>query len=151
MDIGVYCAWAAIDFFGMPKALTAEASYLLDSADTSGVAHLTYPQFNCTLTYSKIEDGKEPSVILGEYGTLTLSSISQYIGVTLTTQDGVEEIVAYPSRAELMSGEAEQFARFIQETDTWADEYAYLENQTLMVYTMMDQIKKSAGILYPAR
>ncbi len=151
MDIGIYCVWAAVDLLGMPLSLTAQASYLLDHADTGGVAHLTYPDFPCTLTYSKTEDGKEPSIIVGEKGTLSLSSISQYIGVTLKTDAEEEEIVGFPSRAQLMSGEASQFANFILHMDVWADEYAHLEKQTLMVYTLMDQIKKSAGIVYPAR
>lgn len=151
MDIGIYCVWATIDLLGMPLSLTASADYLKDDADTSGVAHLTYPTFPCTLIYSKVENQDTPSVILGEKGTLSLSSISQYIGVTLTTDDGEEKIVDFPSRAEVMSGEATQFANFILNPNAWAEEYALLAKQTLMVYTLMDQIKQSAGITYPAR
>ena len=150
MDIGIYCVWVAVDLLGMPLTLTASADYLKGNADTSGVAYLTYPDFPCTLTYSKVENQDTPSIIVGEKGTLSLSSISQYLGVTLTLENGEEEIAAYPSRAEVMSGEAKQFANFILNTDVWADEYAHLSEQTLMVYTLMDQIKESAGIHYPA-
>jgi hypothetical protein len=112
---------------------------------------LTYPTFPCTLTYSKIEDDSTPSVIVGSDGTLSFASISQYIGVTLHTEAGDEEIVGYPSRAEVMQGEALDFANFILHPAAFAQEYAYLSEQTLTVYTLMDQIKKSAGISYPAR
>ena len=151
MDIGIYCVWVAVDLLGEPLSLTATASYLLDDADTAGVAHLTYPHFSCDLTYSKVEDGQEPSIIVGDKGTLSLSSISQYIGVTLKTDQGEENIVAFLSRAEVMKGEATQFAHFILHMEQWQDEYALLAKQTLLVYTLMDQIKKSAGIIYPAR
>ncbi len=151
MDIGIYCVWAATDLLGEPLSLSATASYLLDDADTSGRAFLLYPTFPCTLTYSKVEEVRFPSVIVGDRGTLSLASISQYIGVTLHTKEGEEEIVGYPSRAEVMQGEAEQFANFILHKEAFAAEYAHLSRQTLTVYTLMDQIKKSAGILYPAR
>lgn len=151
MDIGIYCVWAAVDLLGGPLSLRATASYLLDNADTSGQAQLHYPTFPCTLTYSKIEDDSTPSVIVGSDGTLSFASISQYIGVTLHTEAGDEEIVGYPSRAEVMQGEARDFANFILHPAAFAQEYAYLSEQTQTVYTLMDQIKKSAGISYPAR
>ena len=152
MDLGIYCVWAAIDLLGVPRGLKrAKADYLRGDADTSGEVVLTYPHFDCTLTYTKTQASNEPSSIVGEHGTIYISSISQYMGVTLSTPLGDREVVGYPSRASVMQGEAQKFANFILSMDVWGKEYEHLAEQTLAVYTLMDQIKKEAGIVYPAR
>ena len=53
MDLGVYCVYAAVDLFGMPKDIKATASFLSNGADGSGVAIFEYENFSACLTYSK--------------------------------------------------------------------------------------------------
>ena len=45
MDLGVYCVYAAVDMFGMPKNIKACASFFENGADKSGSAIFEYDGF----------------------------------------------------------------------------------------------------------
>ncbi len=149
MDIGVYCVYAAIDFLGVPKSVKGDASYLYNGADGSGTAVLNYGDFIATLTYSKTCDGALGSEIIGSEGTVKIAKISQYAGVTLL-KDGKETVIAdYPTKAQLMSGEANRFADYISDIDANTEDYNSSSALALCVHKIMDLIKNNAGIEYP--
>jgi predicted dehydrogenase len=148
MDLGVYCVYAAVDFFGAPKAITATAHFLHNGADGCGTAVFDYEDFSAVLTWSKVAQSALGSEIIGEKGVLKLASVSQYTGVTLV-QDGREEpVTEFPSRAEIMRGEAERFARWIQKP---TEEYRRVSEICSKVHPCMDAIKNKAGIQYPSK
>lgn len=151
MDLGVYCVYAAVDFFGKPENITANAHYFTNGADKSGAALFDYGEFDAVLTYSKAANGFCGSEIICENGTLKINSISQYTGVTLFKDGGEETVVSSPSRAEIMCGEAAWFARFIRGGKENLAEYERISERTRTVHECMDKIKKSAGINYPVR
>ena len=148
MDLGVYCVYGAIDLLGMPKKITASANYLHNGADGSGASLFEYDDFTAVLTYSKVCQGEIGSEIIGENGALKIKSISQYAGVALV-KDGYEKVIAeFPTKAELMSGEAEKFANYILHFDKYAEDYNKVSDICLSVHKCMDEIKKSANIKY---
>ncbi len=149
MDIGVYCVYVAIDLLGVPKSLKAEASYLYNGADGSGSAILNYGNYTATLTYSKTCDGTIGSEIIGANGTLKIERISQYAGVTLIKDGKVTKIAEYPTKAELMSGEAYSFSNYIENFSQYKQDYESLSSLALNVHKTMDLIKQNAGIKYP--
>lgn len=148
MDLGVYCVYAAIDFFGKPKEITSDAHFLPNGADSSGVATFIYDDFSVVLTYCKIADSAVKSEIIGESGTLKIQLVSEYAGITLV-KDGKEEIITeFPTRPEVMSGEAKCFADFIENKDETFKRYEKASNMCLDVHKCMDEIKKQAKINY---
>ena len=147
-DIGVYCVYAALDLLGEPKSVKAEKSLLYNGADGSGSAILNYGDFVATLTYSKTCDGVICSEIIGENGTVKIEKISQYAGVTLL-MGGKETIIAeYPTKAELMSGEAERFADYIEKFSDFETDYIASSELCKKVHKVMDLIKKDAELQY---
>jgi predicted dehydrogenase len=149
MDIGVYCVYGAIDLFGEPKRLKANANFLYNGADGSGCAILDYGDFSAVLTYSKTCDSVAGSEIIGDDGTLLIGKISQYTDVRLI-KDGKEiEIFATPCKEELMSGEAKRFAEYILRYNDNFNDYKNACDLTRSVHKTMDLIKQNAGIEYP--
>jgi len=150
-DIGVYCVYAAVDLLGVPKTVKAEKSLLYNKADGSGSAILNYGDFVATLTYSKTCDGTIFSEIIGDKGAVRIEKISQYAGVT-KFQNGETQIISeYPTKAELMSGEAERFADYIENFMQYEKEYEEISGLCLNVHKTMDLIKESAGLIYPEK
>lgn len=148
MDIGVYCVYAAVDFFGVPQSVKADKSLLYNGADGSGSAILNYGDFNAVLTYSKTCDGAVCSEIVGDKGTVKISKISQYAGVTLMV-DGKETVIAgFPSKQELMSGEAARFADYIENLTNYGEDYKKTSELCIKVHNLMDLIKKDAELVY---
>ncbi len=148
MDLGVYCVYAAIDFLGMPKSITANAHFLHNGADGSGTAVFQYDGFSAVLTYCKTAQGNIGSEIVGEKGVLKISSVSQYAGVTLVLNGKEEIITEFPTRAELMSGEAGKFAEFIKNP---SEEYEKTSEMCFNVHKCMDEIKNKAEIKYSVK
>ena len=151
MDLGVYCVYGAVDLLGMPQDVTAQKTLLSNGADGSGSVQFDYGDFKADLIYSKVEQSNKESVILGEKGTLKLKMISQYTGVTLVI-DGKEIIISSSlSKAEQMQGEAQRFADYILKFHQNKVDYEAVSSLCLEVHKCMDQIKKSAGLVYPAK
>lgn len=148
MDLGVYCVYAAIDFLGVPRKITANAHFLHNGADGSGTAVFDYGDFSAILTYTKTAQGFLGSEIIGEKGILKISSVSQYTGVSVVI-NGQEEIVTeFPTRTEIMSGEAENFAKFIENRSY---EYEKISKMCFNVHKCMDEIKNKAEIRYSVK
>ncbi len=151
MDLGVYCVYGAVDLLGMPNKITAQKELLPNGADGEGAAVFYYDDFKATLTYSKVRDGDSQSVITGEKGSLEFDMISQYTGVVIKTCDMETMIQGSFTKAEQMSGEAGRFADYILNFYQNKSDYEKASMLCLDVHKCMDQIKKSAGLVYPVK
>ena len=149
MDLGVYCVYAAVDFFGMPNSIYAHSAFLPNGADGSGTVIFEYDNMNAVITYSKTAQSRIGSEITGTDGTLKINSVGQYSGAVCVDKNGNESIISGQySKEELMSGEAGKFAEFISDFDNNKDEYKRAQNLCRNVHICMDTIKKQAGIVY---
>ena len=135
-------------FLGKPKNITANAHFLHNGADGSGTAVFDYEDFSAVLTYCKTADGAIRSEIIGTKGVLKISSVSQYAGISLVINGQEEIITKFPTRAEIMSGEAEKFANFIENRP---DEYEKVSEMCFNVHKCMDEIKNKAEIRYSVK
>ena len=146
MDLGVYCVYATVDLFGMPKNIKASASYLKNGADGSGSAIFEYDTFTVMLTYSKVGQSVAPSEIIGDKGSLVIDRIGLYMGAYLVQNN--ERIPLYDEevKEKLMSYEATAFAKFIGGEEL--EEYEENSQLCLAVHSCMDEIKRVAGIKY---
>lgn len=150
MDLGVYCVYAAVDLLGTPDTVSASAAFANNGADLSGGAVLGFKDFTAVLSYSKIGQSAIGSEIVGDKGVVKIGSVSQYADISLV-KDGKETLLfGMPDRAEVMLGEAEKFADYI-ERDAFADDYKSVCELTHNVHSAMDLIKQSAKIKYPIK
>ncbi len=149
MDLGVYTVYPAIDLFGMPLSISAEASFLRTGADGAGCALLNYPDKQVVLTYAKTARGVVGSEMVGESGTVTLGAlISQLADMQFYPRDGTQKpIAANESRLQLMAHEAESWYRFIVNPDDTA--YIHCSRLALQVAAVMEEIRRKAGIRFP--
>ncbi len=151
MDLGVYCVYAAVDLLGEPLDIMASAVISENKADSTGSAIFTYDRFLATLTYSKVGQNVLGSEIIGDKGTVKIGWISQYAGITLCKNGLEHQLFGYPERAEIMSGEAEKFADYIEAFESCKADYINTSVLTQNVHTCMDLIKKKANIKYPIK
>ena len=113
-DLGIYCFYPAIDFFGEPEKIISSAGFLSTGADGYGTAILDYADKQVTLTYSKIGQDYLGSQIIGDKGTMTFGSISKLTDVEICYSDGAKEkLVGEVEKHVLMSEEAKDFYDYI--------------------------------------
>lgn len=151
MDLGVYCVYAALDLLGKPDTVSASAAFADNGADLSGGAVLGYKDFTAVLSYSKIGQSAIGSEIVGDSGTIKIGSISQYADISLVKNGKEALLLGIPDRAEVMRGEAEKFADYIENRDAFLGDYKSVCELTHNVHTCMDLIKQSAKIEYPIK
>ena len=149
MDLGVYCVYAAVDMFGIPKSIKATSNFFVTGCDSSGCAIFNYGDFSAILTYGKNGQGSLGSEIIGDKGVVKISSISLYQGISLF-QNGVDTPLSEElSKVEIMSYEAQSFANYILRYKDYKEEYSKVSELCADVHYCMDKIKQSAGIIYP--
>ena len=151
MDLGVYCVYAALDLLGKPDTVSASAAFADNGADLSGGAVLGYKDFTAVLSYSKIGQSAIGSEIVGDSGAIKIGSISQYADISLVKNGKEALLLGIPDRAEVMRGEAEKFADYIENRDAFLGDYKSVCELTHNVHTCMDLIKQSAKIKYPIK
>ena len=146
MDLGVYCVYAAVDLFGMPKAIKASASFLQNGADGSGVAIFEYDNFSACLTYSKTGQSVAPTEIVGDSGSVIMETAVYYQDAYLIKDGQKLPLFDEVSKETLMGCEAEALCDFIN--GKRLDEYNKNSEICLNVHTCMDKIKQKANIKY---
>ncbi len=147
MDLGVYCVYPALYFFGEPTAVTATAHFMRTGADAAGAALLSYPDKQVVLTYSKTGQGVAPSQIVGDKGTVTVESISKLENIVYTPFGGEpESLWTTQEKRILMGREIAAFAEEIRGHGATpnADELA------LSVSRCMAAIRQAANIYFPS-
>lgn len=113
-DLGIYCFYPAVDFFGEPEEIVSTAGFLSTGADGYGSAILNYSDKQVTLTYSKIGQDRCGSQIIGDKGTMKIGSISKLTGVKIIYENGTEEVlVGEIEKHILMSEEAKDFYEYM--------------------------------------
>lgn len=113
-DLGIYCFYPAIDFFGVPKKIISASGTVSTGADGYGTTILCYPDKQITLTYSKLGQDRNGSRIIGDNGTMTIGSISRLADISVYYTDGTEEkVVGETEKHVVMSYEAADFCAYI--------------------------------------
>lgn len=146
MDIGVYCVHPLIRLFGMPKAIKTDAILLDNGIDGAGTILASYDQMQAELVYSKISDGRIPSQIQGENGTITISGIHNPYEIIFYDRRGTKQILFQTDSHPDMTGEISEWIRLIK-TGNWDHEH---NRFSLMSLRLMDEARKQMGIIFPA-
>ncbi len=144
-DLGIYCFYPAIDFFGIPEKIISSAGFLSTGADGYGTAILDYADKQITLTYSKIGQDFSGSQIIGDKGTMTFGSISKLTDVEIYYNDGSKEkLVGEIEKHILMSEEAKDFCEYISTKDNNLSE---VNSKVLSVVELMNTVIKQCNII----
>jgi predicted dehydrogenase len=148
-DLGIYCFYPAVDFFGIPDKIISSALFVSTGADGSGTTILKYPDKQITLTYSKTGQDYCGSQIVGDIGTLTFGSISKLTDVNIYYDDEEKkhQILGEVEKHILMSYEAKNFFKYITEYEKFFDEY-FKKNQTIFnVNKLIFEVKNQCKIV----
>ncbi len=146
MDLGVYCVYAAVDLLGMPNSITATATYLRNGCDGAGAALFSYDDFTAVLSYSKTGQSTVGCEIIGDAGSVVIDKIGLYAEAKLIKNSDTTPLTVFTPKPVLMGMEASAFADFIEGKDL--DKYTAASRLCIDVHTCMDEIKKSANIIY---
>lgn len=147
-DLGIYCFYPAVEYFGLPERITASAGFVETGADGWGTTILDYPEMQITLTYSKVGQNRLGSQIFGDKGTITIESISQLTNINLIDNDGNrEEIFGEIPKHELMSYEAKSFYNYVTEYEKYEKEYSENNKKIFEVSRLMFDVKNQSKIL----
>ena len=147
MDLGIYCVYPILDWFGKPEKIQASAAFLKTGADHSGGCVFTYPDKIITMAYSKVSQGHAGTELIGEKGSVRIDSISQYTGIQLCT-DTCQEVFGEADRTDRMAGEARAF---YERAAGLAAQPAEEKELMLAVAETMEEIRRQAGIVFPER
>ena len=145
MDLGVYCLYLAIGFFGTPISSHYTAQQLPNSVDLYGQGVLIYPDFQVAIQVGKNITSHLPAEIYTKTGTLTLNAVAA-INQALISHSG--EIIDLPIQPcpHQMQEEAEAFALAIAHQKP----SAYLEwlQTAEQVHETLYQMRQSARIQF---
>jgi len=154
-DLGIYCVYPALDFFGPPLDVQAQTHLLPGvpgepagslgwiGADSAGAALLRYPGFTLTLTWSKLGQSRGVSQIMGTKGTLAIRSVSQFQDVTFHPRAGEARELAEPlQKHEVMQYEARAFCDYITGRPA-AVPYGEANELALSVAQAMEDIRRA--------
>jgi len=147
MDIGFYCLSSAVELFGEPKSVQAEAQLLDSGVDGSGSVIMNYDGFEVVLQHSKTSDSYLPSEIQGEQGALLVEMISTAKKVTKYTRGsdiGID--LSVKQDANPMYYEALEFAeQFQQQAMNDA-----CSQRSLIVAKLLEEIRRQTGVVFPS-
>ncbi|MDR2647497.1 MAG: Gfo/Idh/MocA family oxidoreductase [Oscillospiraceae bacterium] len=128
-DLGIYCMYPCLDFFGEPLSCVSQANMLSTGADGAGAALLRYDDAIAALTWSKLGQSRGVSQIIGEKGTITITSISQLQQVYFYDNGGNRTRLDTPmQKHEVMRFEVGAFCDFVF---AGAQNEAYAESSRL--------------------
>lgn len=147
-DLGIYCFYPAVEYFGMPERIISSAGFVETGADGWGTVILDYPEMQATLTYSKVGQSYQGSQIFGDKGTIVIESISKLTNMYIVYSDGTrEEIYGEIPKHELMSFEAKSFKNYIENFEENKEEFFEKSKKILAVSELMFKVKKQCKIL----
>lgn len=152
-DLGVYLVYAAIDLFGVPVRYRYYPRVIETGADGSGTILFGYQKFDLVMNVGKVMNSHLESEIYGSKGTIELDQINDIRSIRFRMMDGtLENEWAKEAPKEIMSQEAEAFAQIIlnRECEESANKYRYFTKLSVDVNRIMSNMRKEAGIIYPA-
>lgn len=148
MDIGIYPLYVALDLFGRPDKVAAQATILPQGGvDGSGSALLSYATMEAVVIYSKISHSHVPSEIQGELGSILIDRIGSPTELTLIRRNGETQVYRPDTWEEDMAYEAAEFVRTISSGGTFSPLYS--EALTVSVHEVLDEVRQQIGLVFP--
>lgn len=148
LDIGIYPLYVAVDLFGRPEKISAQATILQHGGvDGSGSILLSYEDKEAVILYSKISHSYLPSEIQGELGSILIDRIGSPTELTLIKRTGEKEVFRPETYEEDMAYEALEFSETIKSGSPFSK--VNTKNLALSVHEVMDEARRQIGLVYP--
>ncbi len=145
MDIGVYPIELCIALFGMPKEIKSRSLILHNGMVGCGSAIFAYDDFSAEISYSKIVDSVNPSVIIGEDASLVIGKVSNPEVIYFCEKNSAP-ITLHRTDDNNIKYELAAFANAINGT---LDTKKY-EDYTIKTMRAIDEIRRQNNIVFPA-
>lgn len=116
-DLGVYLAYDAVAWFGMPEEVAYFAQKLRTGADGKGVAILRYPEFDVTLNIGKNVNSELASEIYGVKDSIVMDNAAELNQVEYIDAQGQRTVISETPDDNPMIAEARDFARVINDPE----------------------------------
>lgn len=152
-DLGVYLVYAAVSWFGMPETSHYFAQKIATGVDGKGTIILRYPTFDVTMQTGKIASSYLPSEIYGLNKTISLDGITGISAIEIVDRKtGLKDNIAKATQKSPMIEEAVAFADVINhpEDEEYLKDYQEWLNLSQQVNQVLFELRKDAGIVYPA-
>lgn len=148
MDIGVYCIYPMVVWFGRPLSVLASGVKLSSGADGGGTIICSYPEMIATLSYSKITDSSVSSEIQGEDGNILIRDINTFRKIQFAKRKGEMLDVSLQHINDDMYYEVKEFIDIIETKRSQSTVNSW--SNSLIVMEIMDEVRAQLGIVYPA-
>ncbi|RRG17853.1 gfo/Idh/MocA family oxidoreductase [Weissella viridescens] len=149
-DLGVYPIYAIVTLFGLPDSVHYFATKLANGADGRGTAILRYPDFDMTAQFGKMSNSYQHSEIMGRKDTILIDNIAELGEVSYNDGQGNDLIISEAAPENPMIAEANDFAAIMEDPATHANAYKELLLTSQRVNLVLTDLRKSAGIEFPA-
>lgn len=148
-DIGVYTIYPMVALLGRPESVQATVLKLRSGVDGHGAVNYSYGGSIATTLYSKIADMSLPFEIEGEEGTIRGDAIHTITKVEYQPRGGewVDITVAGHSGDDY-SYEVSEFIDLVESGRTESSVNSW--QNTIDTMEIMDEIRRQAGVVYPA-
>ena len=145
MDIGVYPIYVCVMLFGEPSVDISSRSIVFENGmEGSGEIILPYGYMTATVSYSKICDSVNPSVITGEKGSITIDKLSSPSVIKLIPRGGNEETLWTSAIDNNMNFEIEKFIELVSKGET---DHRYCGYSRLSM-GIIDRVREQNGIVF---
>lgn len=146
MDLGCYCIYPMVFFFGLPRQVTGVGAFLENGLDGAGTVLLDYGGMIGEARYSKVNDSILESEIQGEEASMILSGIASTRDMAVRYRNGFQEVVHFDQCDNNMEYEIRAFIEMVEGRRS-PDCYEAASLHTAMV---MEEARQQMGIRFPA-
>mgnify|MGYP001310486916 CR=1 FL=1 len=146
-DLGVYLAYDAVGWFGMPDEVAYYPTLIDTKVDGKGVAVLRYPSFTVTLNVGKTSNSFLPSEINGLRDAIVMDNAAELGQITYQDEAGQAHDIGVKPDANPMLAEARDFAMVINDPAGHEREYQAWRQLSRNVNKLLFNLRQS-GHLY---
>ncbi len=146
MDIGVYCIHTLMQLFGMPKEIKSFSTELKNGFEGSGAVIMQYTDMIAEAIYSKITDSVNPSILMGEEGSILVHGVAMTKAIEIIFRDGRREQIPYSPSGNNMEYEIREFIRLINQSNSKHPFRQYSLNTARVI----DEVRRQNGIVFDA-
>ncbi len=147
-DLGVYLAYDAVGWFGMPDEVAYYPTLLSTKVDGKGLAVLRYPAFTVTLNVGKTSNSFLPSEINGLQDAIVMDNAAELGKVTYHDVDGQAHNIGVQPDANPMLAEARDFAMVINDPASHKKEYQAWRQLSRNVNKLLFNLRQSGHIYF---
>ena len=149
MDLGCYNIGFYMELFGVPDNLSYYANLADNGIDTSGVLLFKYDGFFATAVAAKDSRSENFVQIQGENGYIYVKGeSSRCLGFTVFKNNVEKEFFNIQDDKDVYFFEITDFKRIFDDKNF--KERDFLLEKTLSISNLLEQARKSAGIVFPA-